>query len=142
MKTVNDLLNAKGREIYAIAPDAPVFDAIKLMAEHSIGAVLVMDGDRLAGILSERDYARKVILQSRSSKDTPIRTIMTPKVVCAEGGHTIEQCMAMMTERKIRHLPVLENDRVVGVVSIGDLVKARVTQQEHVIEELERYVSG
>ncbi len=142
MKTVNDLLDTKGRDIWAIAPDAPVFDAIKLMADHSIGAVLVMEGNRLAGILSERDYARKVILQNRASKDTPVRTIMTPKVVCAAGDHTIEQCMAVMTERKIRHLPVLDRDRVVGVVSIGDLVKARVAEQEHVIEELERYVAG
>jgi CBS domain-containing protein len=125
-----------------MAPDAMVYDALKLMADKNVGAVLVMDADRLVGILSERDYARKVILHGKSSKDTPIREIMTQRVVYVRPEQTAEECMALMTDKRVRHLPVLEDDQVVGVISIGDVVKSIISEQEFIIEQLERYISG
>lgn len=142
MRTVRQLLEAKSPEVHAIGPDAPVIEAIRLMAERRIGALLVMEGTRLAGILSERDYARKVVLQGRSSKDTPVRDIMTAQVVCVGPRDSTDRCMQLVTEGRIRHLPVLEGDLVIGVVSIGDLVKAVIEDQQHELEQLQRYIAS
>lgn len=142
MRTVRQLLEAKSPEIVAIAPAAPVIEAIRAMADHGIGALLVMDGPRLAGIVSERDYARKVILQGRSSRDTPVADIMTARVVSVSPADTTDRCMQVMTEHRIRHLPVLEGDAVVGVLSIGDLVKAVIEQQRQELDHLQRYIAS
>ena len=142
MRTVRQLLEAKSPEIVAIGPQAPVIDAIRLMADHGIGALLVMDGPRLAGIVSERDYARKVILQGRSSLDTPVADIMTTRVVSVGPADTTDHCMQVMTEHRIRHLPVLEGAAVVGVLSIGDLVKAVIEQQRQELDHLQRYIAS
>jgi len=140
MKTVNELLQGRSRALCTIGPDARVFDALKLMAEQDIGALLVMDGDKLAGILSERDYARKVILLGKSSHDLPVRAIMTERVICVKRGNTVEECMALMTDKRIRHLPVIEDEKLVGVLSIGDLVKATISEQQFMIRQLESYI--
>ena len=142
MRTVRQLLDGKPAEIFSIAPGAPVIDAIRLMAEHRVGALLVMEGPRLSGILSERDYARKVVLQGRSSKDTPVRDIMTAQVVTVSPGDSADHCMQLVTDGRIRHLPVLEDGRVVGVVSIGDLVKAVIEEQRNELDHLQRYIAG
>ncbi|MEH6416617.1 CBS domain-containing protein [Pseudomonas sp. CGJS7] len=142
MRTVRQLLEAKAAEVFAIGPDAPVIDAIRLMAEKRIGAVLVMEGPRLAGILSERDYARKIVLQGRSSADTPVRDIMTAQVVSVGLGDSAERCMQIVTDKRIRHLPVLEGGQVVGVVSIGDLVKAVIEDQQVELDQLQRYIAS
>ena len=142
MRTVRQLLEAKSPEVIAIGPDAPVIDAIRRMAERQIGALLVMEGPRLAGILSERDYARKVVLQGRSSKDTPVRDIMTAEVVTVAPGDTIDHCMQLVTDRRIRHLPVLDAGTVVGVLSIGDLVKTVIELQRRDIDQLQRYIAS
>ena len=128
--------------MWSIPPDASVYEAIKLMADKEVGALLVMDGPRLVGIVSERDYACKVILQGKSSRDTPIREIMTDKVFYVRPEQTVEECMALMTAHRIRHLPVLDDDQVIGVVSIGDLVKAVISEQEVRIQQLEQYIMG
>lgn len=141
-KTVAQMLEAKGGEVWAVAPSSTVYEALQLMAAKSVGAVLVLDGSKLVGILSERDYARKVILLDRSSKDTPVSDIMTSLVVVVPPAHSIEACMELMTERRIRHLPVVDGDEVVGVVSIGDVVKAVLSDREFMIEQLERYIQG
>lgn len=140
MKTLKQLLEAKGREVYSIAPDARVFDALKLMADKSVGALIVMEGGRIAGILSERDYARKVILHGKSSHDIQVRDIMTSKIITVHPGQTVEECMALMTEKRIRHLPVTEGERLIGVLSIGDLVKEVIAEQKQTIEQLESYI--
>ena len=142
MRRVRHLLEAKAPEVFAIGPDAPVIDAIRLMAEKGIGAVVVMQAGRLAGILSERDYARKIVLQGRSSHDTPVRDIMTSQVVTVRLDDTIDHCMQLVTDRRIRHLPVLERDAVLGVVSIGDLVKALIEDQQVEIDQLQRYIAS
>ena len=142
MKTVGQLLDQKGHQIYSVDPDAPVFEAIKLMQEHGVGALLVMKNRRLVGIISERDYARKVILKGRSSKTTPIRDIMTAPVVCIGPERSIEECMALMTDKRVRHLPVLKGMELVGIVSIGDVVKATIAEQKFLIDQLERYITG
>jgi CBS domain-containing protein len=142
MRTVRQLLEAKRPAIHAIRPEAPVLEAIRLMADAHIGAVLVMDGPRLVGILSERDYARKVVLQGRSSADTPVRDIMTARVLTTTPGDTSDRCMQVMTERRIRHLPVVDGDEVLGVVSIGDLVKAVIEDQRVELDSLQRYIAG
>ncbi len=142
MRTVRQLLEAKPAQLHAIAPEAPVIEAIRAMAEHGIGALLVMDGPRLAGIVSERDYARKVILQGRSSLDTPVADIMTARVVSVSPADTADRCMQVMTEHRIRHLPVLEGDAVVGVLSIGDLVKAVIEHQRQELDHLQRYIAS
>jgi CBS domain-containing protein len=129
MATVRDMLRTKGYDIWSITPDTTVYDALKLMAEKNIGAVLVMEGDRVAGILSERDYSRKVILHGKSSMNTPAREIMTERVMCVRPEDTAEQCMALMTEKRVRHLPVLEGDQLIGLISIGDVVKATIELQ-------------
>ncbi len=142
MRTVRQLLEAKSPTIHAIRPEAPVLDAIRLMAEAHIGAVLVMDGPRLVGILSERDYARKVVLQGRSSSDTPVSEIMTSNVLTTWSLDTSDRCMQTMTEHRIRHLPVIDGDEVVGIVSIGDLVKAVIEDQQAELESLQRYIAS
>jgi CBS domain-containing protein len=142
MRTVRQLLADKPAEVFAVAPDAPVVEAIRLMADKSIGAVLVLRGEMLAGILSERDYARKVVLQGRSSADTPASAIMTAQVLTVGPDTPVPACMQLMTERRIRHLPVMEGGQVVGVISIGDLVKAVIADQQLELEQLQRYIAG
>ena len=142
MRTVRQLLEAKAPEVFAIGPNAPVLDAIKLMADKRIGALLVMDAGRLVGIVSERDYARKVVLQGRSSKDTPVRDIMTGEVMTVGLNDSAERCMQLVTDRRIRHLPVLDGDAVLGVVSIGDLVKAVIEDQQLELDQLQRYIAS
>jgi CBS domain-containing protein len=140
MGTVAQLLGQKPSRIYSIAPGAPVLEAIRLMDEHNIGAVLVMQGEQLAGIVSERDYARKVILKGRSSSDTPVSQIMTTAVITVGPQSTAQQCMQLMTDKRVRHLPVVEGGRVVGMLSIGDLVRSVLAEQAQTIEQLEHYI--
>jgi CBS domain-containing protein len=139
---VDALLHNKSGEIWSLEPSASVYDAIRLMAEKSVGALLVMRGAKLAGIVSERDYARKVVLQGRNSHDTPVSDIMTSEVITVTPSHTVEECMHIVTDRRIRHLPVVEGDRVIGIVSIGDLVNWVLTEQEETIRHLEAWISG
>ena len=142
MRNVSQILDRKGNRVIAVSNEAPVLEAIRLMAEYHIGAVLVMQGEDLIGIASERDYARKVILQGRSSSDTPVSVIMTAPVVCVTPIDSVSDCMSIMTERHIRHLPVLEGHRVVGVVSIGDLVKELIEDQKQEITYLQQYIAS
>ena len=142
MKTVEQVLRGKSEELVAVGPDESVFDALALMARREVGAVVVLEAGRLVGILSERDYARKIILLGKASKDTPVRDIMTQRVVCVTPATTIDECMALMTDKRCRHLPVLEGDRVSGVVSIGDVVKHTIAEQQFIIEQLEHYIMG
>jgi CBS domain-containing protein len=142
MKLVQHLLERKGREIIAIAGHVSVFDAIKIMADRAVGSLLVMDGDKLVGIVTERDYARKVIVKGRSSETTSVEEIMTAEVLTATTVQTVNECMTLMTEKRIRHLPVVEEDKVIGIISIGDLVEAIISDQREEIEQLENYISG
>ncbi|WP_374500062.1 CBS domain-containing protein [Pseudoxanthomonas sp.] len=142
MRTVRQLLGSKTPEIFAVAPDASVLDAIKLMAEKGVGAVLAMQGARLCGIVSERDYARKVVLQGRSSSNTPVRDIMTAKVVTVRPDDSVDHCMQVVTEHRIRHLPVAQGEAIVGVISIGDLVKAVIEDQKVELDQLQRYIAS
>ena len=140
MKSLKQLLEAKGGQVYSIGPDAKVIEALQIMAQKDVGALVVLDGERLAGILSERDYARKVILRGKSSQDVPVREIMTAEVVTVDPSCTIEECMGLVTNRRIRHLPVVEDGKLIGVVSIGDLVKEVIAEQEQTIKQLESYI--
>ena len=140
MLSVQQLLDHKPKGVFSIAPDEPVLAAIRKMAEHHIGALLVMTGDKLVGIVSERDYARKVVLLGRSSTETKVDSIMTAKVVTVNPRQDAHDCMRLMTDKRIRHLPVLNGDRVVGVLSIGDLVRAVIEEQERTIADLESYI--
>lgn len=140
MHTVKQLLARKPSTVVTIAPTASVFQALELMAEKDIGAVVVVDAGQVVGILSERDYARKVILHNKSSREISVDEIMTDRVLYVGLTHTVEECMALMTDKRIRHLPVLDGDRLVGVLSIGDLVKATIHEQDYVIRQLERYI--
>ena len=142
MKLVQHLLDSKGREIISITPEASVLDAIKLMAEKTIGSLLVMRGDELLGIVTERDYARKVIIKGRASDSTEVGEIMTADVYTASSQETVNHCMTLMSERKIRHLPVVDDGAVTGMISIGDLVQAIIADQQEEIEHLEHYISG
>jgi CBS domain-containing protein len=142
MPTAHDILRLKGHTVHCVSPDDTVLDALGVMAEHDIGAVLVLDGEELAGILTERDYARKVVLAGRSSKDSPVRAIMTADVVCVGPDRSVDDCMALMTEQRVRHLPVVAEGQVVGLVSIGDLVKATIDEQEFTINQLKNYIAG
>ena len=142
MTTVRRLLESKAPEVHGIDPDAPVIDALRLMAERHIGAVLALRDGRLAGIVSERDYARKVVLAGRSSRDTAVREIMTAQVTCVDPDTTVDRCMRLVTEGRFRHLPVVEDDAVIGVVSIGDLVKAVIEAQQRELDQLQRYIAG
>nr|WP_246265234.1 CBS domain-containing protein [Aromatoleum diolicum] len=128
--------------VHGIGPDASVFDAVKLMAECNIGALLVMEGERVVGIITERDYARKVVLMARSSRETPVRMVMSSPVAHVRLDQTDEECMTLMTERHLRHLPVMDRGKLVGLISIGDLVKSIVSEQEFIIEQLEHYIAG
>lgn len=142
MKKVEHILSGKGGQIWSVSPADTVFDALRLMSDKHLGALLVLEDDHLVGIVSERDYARKVILKGRFSHATQVRDIMSGNVVCARPDQSIEESMAVMTDRRIRHLPVLDGDQVIGVVSIGDLVKAVIAEQQFVIEQLEHYITG
>jgi CBS domain-containing protein len=142
MVTVRQVLQAKGYNIWSIAPDASVYEALKLMADKEIGALLVLDAEKPIGIISERDYARKVILKGKRSIDTPVREIMVKEVISVRPEQPIEECMALMTAKRVRHLPVCADECLVGIVSIGDVVKAIISQQEFMIEQLERYIEG
>lgn len=142
MKRVSQLLSEKGAEFWTVSPSATVLQALEMMAAKNVGALLVMEGERLAGIFSERDYARKVVLEGRTSKDTSVGDIMSSKVVCVTPQQTVEDCMALMTDKRIRHLPVIEGDRVLGIISVGDVVKAVISEQTFVISQLEHYITG
>ena len=143
MRTLKQLLSGKRRQPVVVAPIDTVFHALTLMAQHDIGALLVLDGERLVGIFSERDYARKVILHGKNSKETLVREIMSDRVAYVTPATTLDECMALMTERHFRHLPVLsEADEVLGIISIGDLVKETISDQQMIISELERYITG
>jgi CBS domain-containing protein len=142
MKLVQHLLDTKGSEVISIGPERSVFDAIELMAERGVGSLLVMDGEKLFGIVTERDYARKVILKGRKAGTTKVEEIMSTELITATTEQTVRECMTLMTERRIRHLPVVAGDRVIGLISIGDLVQAIISDQQHEIEQLENYISG
>ncbi|HEX9445288.1 MAG TPA: CBS domain-containing protein [Candidatus Binatia bacterium] len=139
---VKDILEVKGHSVWSVRPDASVYEAMALMATKGVGALMVMEGESVAGVISERDYARKVILEGRSSRTTEVKEIMTRHVLYAEPEQTIEQCMAVMTDKRVRHLPVLEQGRLAGVISIGDLVKSIITEQKFIIDQLERYIKS
>ena len=142
MTTVAQILQEKGHSAWSISPDASVYDALRLMADKDIGALLVVEETRLIGILSERDYARKIILKGKRSQDTQVREIMTEDVVYVSPEQTIEECMALMTAKRVRHLPVLAHDQLLGIISIGDAVKAVISEKEFLIHQLERYIVG
>jgi CBS domain-containing protein len=140
MKTVRELVEGKEQRLLSVAPDDTVYAALKKMAQHDIGALVVVSGDKLVGVFSERDYARKVILEGKSSRDTQISEIMTRQVICVSPERTADQCMAVMTQKRVRHLPVIENKQVVAVISIGDVVREMISDQQHTIEQLEQYI--
>jgi len=140
--TIGQLLQTKGSQIWSTEPQATAYRALKIMAEKNVGALLVMDRDHLVGIFSERDYARKVILKGKSSKDTSVSELMTPEVFYMNTDATIEECMALMTAKQIRHLPVLENKQLVGIVTLGDVVRQIIVEQKFTIRELEKYITG
>jgi CBS domain-containing protein len=142
MALVAELLRHKGHAVYSVEPDQPVLEAIRRMAEYGVGALLVMHAEQLLGVVSERDYARKIILLGRSSSDTPVRQIMSSPVISVPPNRSVAECMQLMTHRRVRHLPVVERDRVIGVLSIGDLVRSVVEEQQHTIEQLEQYIHG
>jgi len=142
MKTLRRVLEAKGHDVYSTTPDTTVFDALREMADRDVGALIVLENGRVVGIFSERDYARKIILVGKSSRETPVSDVMTSRVVYARPDLTLEECLALMTDKRIRHLPVMKDDEVVGVVSIGDLVKGIIDEQRFIIGQLESYVSG
>ncbi len=142
MYTVSQILKSKGQQIWSISPAASVYEALQLMAAKDIGALVVMEADRLVGIFSERDYARKVILHGKSSRETRVDEIMTPRVVVVGPERTTEECMALMTDKHIRHLPVMDGDRLIGLISIGDVVKAVISNQKFAISQLENYITG
>ena len=142
MATVRQLLRTKGNEIWSVAPQATVYEALQIMSEKDVGALLVLDKGNLVGIFSERDYARKLILKGRFSKDTTVTELMTHEVLYVEPQSTIEDCMALMTAKRIRHLPVLEKERLIGIVTIGDVVKQIISDQEFTIQQLGTYITG
>jgi len=139
---VKSILKDKGNEVYAISPDKTVFEAIKKMSDKNIGALLVMEDDELHGIISERDYRDKVILKGRTSKTTKVKEIMTSDVYCVSQNETLEECMALMTDKKFRHLPIMEDERVIGVISVGDLIKQIISKQKVEIDHLKSYIGG
>ena len=142
MKTARDLMREKGTQVYKTSPDATVYEALQLMADKNIGALLVFDGDRMVGLISERDYARKIILKNKFSRETAVAEIMSRDVVSVSPDHNLEQCMELITEYRVRHLPVVENERVLGIISIGDIVKGIIAHKEFIIEQLEHYIKG
>jgi len=142
MTTIAQLLNAKGNQIWSVEPKATIFEALEVMSEKEIGALLVMEDGKLTGIFSERDYARKVILKGKSSKETLVEELMTKKVFYIDSQNTINDCMAMMTAKRIRHVPVIEDNQVMGIVTIGDVVNQIISEQEVTINHLENYITG
>ena len=142
MKTVKDILRAKGSKIYSISPDATVYEALNRMADKNVGAMLVFEGNDLVGLISERDYSRKTILKGRFSKQTAVREIMTTEAVTVHPDDDIEACMELFTDKHVRHLPVIEKKKVVGIVSIGDIVKSVIDYKDFIIEEMENYIKG
>ncbi|MFK7857183.1 MAG: CBS domain-containing protein [Granulosicoccus sp.] len=142
MNTVGQLLESKNDDIVTMQPDSSVLDAVRLMAERDIGSVVIVEGQKLAGILTERHYARNVILAGLRSDTTPVSEVMSSSVVCVTPAHTVDDCMALMTEHRIRHLPVLDDETLLGVISIGDLVRSRIADQEQVISQLTEYIQG
>ena len=141
-KTVGLLLDAKGRDVWTIGPDATVYEALQLLAEKNVGALVVVEGDKVCGIMSERDYARKIILVDRDSRSTLVREIMTAEVRTVTRNETVSECMSAMTEHHIRHLPVVEDERLVGLISVGDVVKSVMAEQAFLIQQLEQYITG
>jgi CBS domain-containing protein len=142
MRTIQQLLDTKGSQVWSVDPDASVYEALVIMAERQIGALLVMENERMIGLISERDYARSVILRGRTSKDTRVREVMTERVICTRPDQTLEEAMALMTEKRVRHLPVIVGDQVVGILSIGDLIKSIISEHKFIIEQLEHYISS
>lgn len=142
MSCARDILKTKGNDVWSVPPDTTVLETLKLMAGRGVGAVLVIEDGQLAGIFTERDYARKVVLAGRSSREATVSEVMTRDVVCVSPERSVDECMALMTDRRVRHLPVLNGEDVVGVVSIGDLVKAKIADQKHTIEQLQSYIAG
>ncbi len=142
MVTIRQLIKSKSSDVWSVNPDASVFEAMRIMADKGIGALVVLENEKLVGMITERDYARKVVLKERTSKETPVGDIMTKDVLYVRPEHTVEECLALMTEKRTRHLPVLDADKLIGLVSIGDLVKSVIDEQQHVIEQLEHYISG
>ena len=140
--TVAQILQGKGHEVWSVSPATLVYDALIVMADKNVGALLVLEGDELKGIFSERDYARKVILKGKSSREIAVEEIMSPEVFTVGPGQSVEECMTLMTDKRVRHLPVLEGNRVIGVISIGDVVKAIISEREFTIKQLENYISG
>ncbi len=141
MHTVADILRVKGNQIWSVAPDVRIIEALHTMAEKGVGALLVMDGEKLAGIVTERDYARKVALEERSSRESLVREIMSDRVLCVKPDQTVQECMALMSDKRARHLPVLDHKNVIGIISIGDLVKAIIAEQQFEIEQLQHYIN-
>ena len=142
MKTVRDILRKKGYEIWSVSPTTRIYETLQLMDEKNVGAVLVLDSGSLVGVFSERDYARKVVLKGRSSKKTPVGDAMTSPVTCVRPEQPIEECMALMSDKRVRHLPVIENNQLTAVISIGDVVQEIISEQEFIIEQLENYITG
>jgi len=142
MKTVRDILETKGRDVWSISPEVTVFDALKMMADKNVGALVILDGEKVSGILSERDYARKVILHGRSSKELKVKEIMSSKVYWITPEQNIEDCMTLFTNKRVRHLPVLDKGELRGIISIGDVVKTIIADQESTIKHLENYITG
>ena len=142
MKSIRQMLETKGTQVFSITSDSSVYDALQVMAKKGVGALLVIDNNKLLGIFSERDYARKMVLKGKTSKDTPVRDIMTTNVITLSIDNTAQDCMSLMTDKRVRHLPIMEKGKVVGVLSIGDLVKETIAQQEFLINQLIRYIKG
>ena len=142
MKNVRDILRDKGTAVYSISPDATVYDALKLMAEQNVGALVVLEGDRLVGLISERDYARKIVLMDKLSRETKVKEIMSTEVFTVTPAMDLDECMGLVTEKRMRHLPVVENDRVSGIISIEDIVKGVIDHKESLIKQLESYIKG
>jgi CBS domain-containing protein len=141
-QSIAQVLGAKGRHVHSVNPGASVFDALRIMSDANVGALVVMDGGKLAGLISERDYARKIVLMGRTSPETKVRDIMTMRVLCIRPEQTVHEAMALMTAKALRHLPVLEHKAVIGIVSIGDLVKSVIGEQQFIIDQLESYIHG
>ena len=142
MKTIRQVLGAKGHTVFTIGPDATVYEALQQLAAHDVGALVVTEEGEVVGLVSERDCARKVVLLGRLAKETPVREIMTKEVICVGSRQTVDGCMPLMSEKRVRHLPVLENEQLAGIISIGDVVKAIMEDQEATIEQLEQYIRG
>jgi CBS domain-containing protein len=142
MQTVRQLLQVKGRDVWAVGPDTSVYDAIKIMADKDIGALIIRQGANTVGLISERDYVRNVVLKGRSSQEIAVKEIMQPRVICARPDQTLEECMAVMTEKRVRHLPVMDGNELYGIISIGDLVKAMIEEQQFIIDQLVHYINN